>query len=369
MADAIVCCRCLLQFRPPTILRVPSSSAAAAALRLECRKGAVEAGCCCPTAAVSMNSRSALIVLCNNNNNNVGKNKRDFLTRASSNVEEAANYTSAPADSEREDLAAKLAAAEAEAKALRKELATRKGGKDVDLSKLKPAIPENRIDGTGYRETLLSFSDKPSEGDQKPNKWGLSEAELFLSKGAPTEGMGLNDAAIEAETKDIVRRRLLLGLGFSLVAVGLAFFKLPAGFIRPSKPLFIYLIPIIQLKEQLKNIETTDSDAKVVQEQLQKLSDSANVLKDTLLSAAAWLDESDADRASSLAYEIFEFLDQVDYNNYYESFGKASATQQLEFLRFSLQSVKGCSRKGGRVFVSCTREALVAAQSQLQSRR
>lgn len=50
-----------------------------------------------------------------------------------------------------------LAAAEAEAEALRRELAARKGNRDTtDLSKLKPATPEKRIDGTGYRETLFS---------------------------------------------------------------------------------------------------------------------------------------------------------------------------------------------------------------------
>lgn len=50
-----------------------------------------------------------------------------------------------------------LAAAEAEAEALRKELAARKDSQGAtDLSKLKPATPEKRIDGTGYRETLFS---------------------------------------------------------------------------------------------------------------------------------------------------------------------------------------------------------------------
>lgn len=50
-----------------------------------------------------------------------------------------------------------LAAAEAEAEALRKELAARKGNRESsDLSKLKPATPDKRIDGTGYRETIFS---------------------------------------------------------------------------------------------------------------------------------------------------------------------------------------------------------------------
>lgn len=55
-----------------------------------------------------------------------------------------------------------LAAAEAEAEALRKELAARRASKDVDLAKLKPAMPEKRIDGTGFRETLFSGPGKAS---------------------------------------------------------------------------------------------------------------------------------------------------------------------------------------------------------------
>ena len=54
-----------------------------------------------------------------------------------------------------------MAAAEAEAAALRKELASR-SNKDVDLARLKPATPEKRIDGTGFRETLFSGISKDS---------------------------------------------------------------------------------------------------------------------------------------------------------------------------------------------------------------
>ena len=53
-----------------------------------------------------------------------------------------------------------LAAAEAEAESLRRELAGRRGDKNVDLSKLKPPIPEQRIDGIGYRETIFSATGK-----------------------------------------------------------------------------------------------------------------------------------------------------------------------------------------------------------------
>lgn len=59
--------------------------------------------------------------------------------------------------------------------------------------------------------------------EQQPSKWGLSEAELFLSKGAPTEGMGLGGEAMEPGSEAIVTRRLAIGVGITVLAVGLAF--------------------------------------------------------------------------------------------------------------------------------------------------
>jgi hypothetical protein len=59
--------------------------------------------------------------------------------------------------------------------------------------------------------------------EQQPNKWGLSEAELFLSKGAPTEGRIFGEQAAEPTTDAIVTRRLLISVGITVLAVGLAF--------------------------------------------------------------------------------------------------------------------------------------------------
>jgi hypothetical protein len=58
--------------------------------------------------------------------------------------------------------------------------------------------------------------------DMRPNSWGLTEAELFLSKGAPTES-SLGDRAADGDTDSIVRRRLLIGLGITVAAVALSF--------------------------------------------------------------------------------------------------------------------------------------------------
>lgn len=66
---------------------------------------------------------------------------------------------------------------------------------------------------------MQMFTGKP---EQQASKWGLSEAELFLSKGAPTEGSGLGLEAMEAGSQEIVTRRLLIGVGIAVAAVGLA---------------------------------------------------------------------------------------------------------------------------------------------------
>ena len=67
--------------------------------------------------------------------------------------------------------------------------------------------------------TSIIFSGKQ---DVQPNSWGLTEAELFLSKGAPTES-SLGDRAADSDTDNIVRRRLFIGLGITVAAVGLSF--------------------------------------------------------------------------------------------------------------------------------------------------
>lgn len=294
------------------------------------------------------------------------KRKKTLAQQQEQQPPEAASV-SVKTDEEKEELAAKLAAAESEAEALRKELAARRANRDVDLAKLKPATPEKRIDGTGFRETLFSGTGKDSGGqDKNPNSWGLLEAELFVSKGAPTEGSSLGGPAIEDGSNEVVKRRLLIGLGITIVAVGLSFLKLPQGLVKPPKPLFFYLGPIVRLHEQLKLIEKSSSDANSVRQRLQQALNPAYISKDTFLSAAGWLEGADADKAVALTYKIFDYLNQADYNKYYEALGTPSAAQQLEFLKFSLRSVQ-VARENLDSFLSVMpQEALEAAYNNLK---
>ncbi|XP_024400077.1 uncharacterized protein [Physcomitrium patens] len=302
------------------------------------------------------------VVLSGNANRLVGlDNRRYRLIRASS-EENSDTASSSTSTSEKEDLNAKLAAAEAEAEALRRELAARKGNRDTtDLSKLKPATPEKRIDGTGYRETLFSGPKATGKPEQQPSKWGLSEAELFLSKGAPTEGMGLGGEAMEAGSDKVIQRRLIIGLGISALAVGLANLKFPTS--RPSKPLFLYVVSILQLQRILKSLEDTASDVEVVKSELRRAGTSEEIKK-TLLNAAAWLDGENAEKATNLSFEIFEYVDQADYSRYFENIGEPSPVQQMEFLKFSLQSIKAARKKIDEFLTLIPSEDLDAAASQ-----
>lgn len=83
---------------------------------------------------------------------------------------------------------------------------------------------------------LACYSTSISDGAVKqPNSWGLLEAELFLSKGAPTEGSSLGGPALEENSNEIVKRRLFIGLGITVVAVGLSFVSLlPLCFAQSS---------------------------------------------------------------------------------------------------------------------------------------
>lgn len=290
-----------------------------------------------------------------------------FIPQAQQQPSSETPSVSTRVDEEKERLAAKLAAAESEAEALKKELAARRTAKDVDLAKLKPATPEKRIDGTGFRETLFTGTGKESDvGTKQPNSWGLLEAEMFLSKGAPTEGSSLGGPAVDNDSDDIVKRRLIIGLGITAVAVGLSFLKLPQGLIKPSKPLFFYLAPIVRLREQLKLIEDSSSDVDSVRRRLQQALDPAKVSKDTFLSAAGWLEGADADKAISLTFIIFDYLNQADYNKYFEALGKPSASQRLEFLKFSLQALQAARENMDSFLSIMPEEALQAARSNLK---
>eukprot|EP00850_Spirogloea_muscicola_P010738 SM000064S19760 [mRNA] locus=s64:284341:287130:- [translate_table: standard] len=229
---------------------------------------------------------------------------------------------------------AQLAAAEAEASALRLELAARRAERLGELPKAKAARSAKRIDGTGYRETM-SFGPNKMTGrpDQQADKWGLTESRMFLDKGGLSELLGGPPQEEGAEA--VVRRRLLIGLGLTAAAAGLAFLKLPALLTRPSKPLFFYLVPVVQLEATLKSLFSSATDASAVRSRLRAAIGEPGSLKENLLSASALLEGGDSDKAVSLTFEILEYLDQATLSKLKE-FLKLVPAEALDAARLQL---------------------------------
>ncbi|KAK3262814.1 hypothetical protein CYMTET_28352 [Cymbomonas tetramitiformis] len=110
------------------------------------------------------------------------------------------------------DVVARLAAAEAEAQALRDALNAAQADKEDltelsqdELAKRKIAPPEQRIDGMGSRENPFSG---PSAGQSKDDSGWLQESDLafFTGQGATESG-----AAMSEEEQGTVNRRLIGG--------------------------------------------------------------------------------------------------------------------------------------------------------------
>ncbi|CAI5971290.1 unnamed protein product [Closterium sp. NIES-64] len=152
-------------------------------------------------------------------------------------------------DVEKEELAARLAAAEAEAAALRLELEQRRLEKADNLIRMKPNS-DVYIDGTGARETI--FQGPVVTGGKKGavRSWGFTETEL-LSAQAGGEG----DGELDGKERDgIVTRRLLIGAGLAVLALPVALYDIPLTVAPPTKPLFFYVVPLVRLQLALQAI-------------------------------------------------------------------------------------------------------------------
>jgi hypothetical protein len=216
------------------------------------------------------------------------------------------------------DMMAKLAAAEAEAEKLRSELKESAAAPitDVDeLAKQKPAKPESRIDGKGGRETL--FGTSKNDGDA----W-LRDGMDFLVREQPSEAV----AEMSSEDQDTVNRRLAIGLLGTGIFAGLS--QISDSSPAPSKPLFFYLVPLVKIRELLKQAAQLAEDGSwdelsTVCRQIAQ----ANGAKENLLSAAKYLDAREADKARQMAFDFLELAEKIDYNKYFENMGAVSGSK------------------------------------------
>ena len=207
------------------------------------------------------------------------------------------------------DMMAKLAAAEAEAEKLRSELKETAAAPAEDLSRQTPAKGKSRIDGVGGREPLFGTSTKPGDA------W-LNDGMEFLVREQPSESGELQ--GMTEEEQNTVNRRLAIGLFGTAVFAGLS--QISDESSAPSKPLFFYLVPLVKIRELLR--QATDlaengywDDLTVVVNQITRQNDA----RGNLFAAAAYLSGKDEERAKQMAFDFLELLEKVDYNKYFES--------------------------------------------------
>jgi len=146
------------------------------------------------------------------------------------------------------DMMEKLAAAEAEAEKLRAELKQSAAAPVPELSldelaRQTPAKSKQRIDGVGGREML--FGSPKSSSDL----W-LKDGMDFLVREQPSENGEVEKAILNQEDQDTVNRRLALGIFGTALFAGLSQISDTAP--PPSKPLFFYLVPLVKIRELLK---------------------------------------------------------------------------------------------------------------------
>eukprot|EP00877_Chromochloris_zofingiensis_P008227 jgi/Chrzof1/3658/Cz13g04020.t1 len=182
-----------------------------------------------------------------------------------------------------------------------------------DVVESKP----KRIDSTDNRETLFSIG----SSDSKRTSW-LSEADVdFFTGGGVTESSSAV-AAPSADQQATIQRRLVVG---GLIAAGLAAFAfIPTRALRlkPSKPLFFYILALLQLQEQLAQCKDIIENAQWdnLRLILPRIKGSPGNIEENLYNAVSLIqDGKAAAKAEALVGDIMEYLDKVDYNKYFDA--------------------------------------------------
>ena len=136
----------------------------------------------------------------------------------------------------------------------------------------------------------------------------------------------------------------------------------------PSKPLFFYLVPLVKIRELLR--QATDlaengywDDLTVVVNQITRQNDA----RGNLFAAAAYLSGKDEERAKQMAFDFLELLEKVDYNKYFESMKgvPVSGAKAAEYSRFSKKAAVAAAAKLDEFLRLMDREQLDAATPQV----
>lgn len=125
--------------------------------------------------------------------------------------------------------------------------------------------------------------------ESKPRNW-LSEADVeFFTGGAPSEVLSNGIEATSGGEAGEVRRRLLIGLALTLGAGIFALVPTERLQPPPSKPLFLYLVPLLRVKELLREAQQIIADGNYDQLRavLSRIEGPPNNVQENLRSAAA----------------------------------------------------------------------------------
>ncbi|KAK9805759.1 hypothetical protein WJX73_006489 [Symbiochloris irregularis] len=245
-------------------------------------------------------------------------------------------------DAEDRQLSERLRNAESEAKELRRQLdaarqtagtATEEPGKQSDAPTQQR---RSRIDGADLKREGLFSGRSANWLDES----GISSA--FRAKG-PVEAV----ATITQDEAAVVKRRLLIGLGLAAGATALAL--IPTDSLRlskPSKPLFLYLVPIVRSQELLMDLEDIVGNGRwdELEPAMARIQGSPTNLVQNLRDAAVSLTNGRSkDQAGTVIRQIVDDLDAIDYRQYYSSVkrrGANTGAENQQFADFSVRAVK-----------------------------
>jgi len=275
-----------------------------------------------------------------------------------------------PSSEMSEEVLQRLKRAEEEAAALRKQLQEYQG--DKDSAGGGAAAGSDTAEGGSRRKSRVDGSDFKREtlfGRGGADYW-LREsqaAELLAGSGPGESGQGVTE-----EEQAIIQRRLLLGLVGTAGLVAFALVPTEKLRPRPSKPLFFYLAGIVRVQNQLGDLEALVADGEFdrVKSVLARMLGQPGEIQKNLENAIAWLDDTKTrENANTLAFDFLEYLQQVDYNKYFESVRgtELSGSDRARFVEFSLESLKAAEKKLSQFLALMPGEDLEAARTQVSS--
>lgn len=259
-----------------------------------------------------------------------------------------------------EDVLARLRAAEEEATRLRKELAVAQASKLGDTPDVIETKSKVRIDSTDKRETLFTAGERAS--------W-LSEKDVDFFTGG---GVGETSVAEPAdpEAAATVQRRLLIGGALTLALGAFALVPTEALKVKPPKPMYFYIVPLLRIEDLLKESKAIIEDAQWDQLRLvvSRIERTPNNARQNLDNVVALIEDTKtAEKARVLAAELFEYLDSLDYNKYFDAMPTRtlSGVQNAQFVAFSSGALKAAQGKLASFLALLPSESVQTARSQL----